>query len=107
LNGHLHESWALRRYFLGTIDRPGQQRIRFKTATLPGVRVVKRLAGMCEPNEKVQMLQWTMIQITDIGWYFLFSLPAESNLSLRKGAASHLQNNRPGNMTLNYHKHKM
>jgi hypothetical protein len=53
------------------------------------------------------MLQWTMIQITDIGGYFLFSLPAESNLSLRKGAASHLQNNRPGNMTLNYHKHEM
>jgi hypothetical protein len=48
---------------------------------------------MCEPKEKVQMLQWTMIQITDITKYFLFSLAAESNLSSRKGAASHLQNN--------------
>jgi hypothetical protein len=68
------------------------------------VRVVKGLAGMYEPKEKVQMLQWTMIQITDIGTCFLH---AESNLSLRKGAASHLQNNRPGNMTLNHHKHEM
>jgi hypothetical protein len=89
------------------MNRAGQQRIRFKIATLPGVRVVKRLAGMCEPKEKVQMHQWTMIQITDIGRYFLFSFPAESNLSLRKGAASHLQNNRPGNMTLKPEKLKM
>jgi hypothetical protein len=61
---------------------------------------------MCEPEEKVQMLQWTMIQITDIGRYFLFSLAAESTSSLRKGAPSHLQNNGPGNMKLNYHSTK-